>query len=233
MAMSTPATESTARTRLREYAAAFYEPEVLADSILALLEHMECVSNSRPECDKYRRRTGLLCTPEFRGQAARGRVEDEITGWLAEFYSNASAQVTDLVAGARPDIVYSFERDAFGEDILVVLEAKPVWQRWITTGEKDYAGVATDEYGRTTGNYASNNIRQVVSDRNKLLEMYTDSRDRLMLLALVFQRPGELDQQLIDAVGEGWSCRSRHILDRCNPLGQNIGVTGIVFWPSQ
>jgi hypothetical protein len=25
--------------------------------------------------------------------------------------------------------------------------------------------------------------------------------------------------------------RTRHILDRCNPPGDTIGVTGMVFWP--
>ena len=106
-----------------------------------------------------------------------------------------------------------------------------MWQRWITTGEIEYEGVTTDKFGRSTGNYAGKNIRQVVGDRDKLFEHFIEPNDRHLILALVFQRPGELDDQLVEAVGPGWSHRKRHVLDLCNPPGDNIGMTGMVFWP--
>jgi hypothetical protein len=173
-----------------------------------------------------------MCSTEFRGHP-HNQVEVAITKWLGEFYPNAKAQVKDLVDGAIPDIVFSYRHDQHGVDLLVVLEAKPVWQRWIAIGDREYSGTETDECGRTTGNYAGNNIRQVVQDRDKLLSTYTDPRDRLLLLALVFQRPGELDEQLIRAVGDGWEVRPRHVVDRCSPPGDNIGMTGMVFWPNR
>jgi len=172
-----------------------------------------------------------MCTPEFRGHP-HNQVEDAITGWLGEFYPNAEGQVTDLVDGARPDIVFSYRHDSHGDDLLVILEAKPVWQRWIAIGDREYSGTTTDESGRSTGNYAAKNITQVVRDRNKLTTTYTDPRDRRLLLALVFQRPDELDHRLISAVGDGWTVRKRHVVDRCNPPGDNIGMTGMVFWPN-
>jgi len=223
----------TPRERLISAANSHYDPVELAESLLALLEFLECASNTKPGCDRYRSRTGLICAPEFRGYKKVGDVENAITDWLATFYPNASSQVTDYVPGSRPDIVFSFQDPGSDNGILVLLEAKPVWQRWFTTGEIEYAGVNTDEYGRSTGSYADNNILQVIGDREKLLCRYTHPNDRHMLLALVFQRPGELDSQIVDAVGPGLSHRKRHVLDRCNPPGDDIGVTGMVFWPDR
>ncbi len=114
-----------------------------------------------------------------------------------------------------------------------MLEAKPVWQRWISGGIKQYAGETIDDVGRATGTYCNNGIRQVVGDRDKLLSYYTDPRDRHMLLALVFQRPEEVDSMLLSSMGPGWMMRKRHVVDRCNPPGDNIGLTGMVFWPVQ
>lgn len=224
--------EQSPRNRLLSTATALYNPIELADSMLTHLEHMETESDATPQCDQYRKKTGLICAPEFRGYKKAGDVENAISEWLAEYYTNASSQARDLVRGAIPDIVFAFKSNDSNDGVLVFLEAKPVWITWITTGEKPYAGVSPDEYGRCTYSYdKGGNIQQVVSDRDKLLGTYTDPNDRHLLLALVFQRPDELDEQLITAVGPGWSCRKRHILDRCNPPGDNIGVTGMVFWP--
>lgn len=201
-----------------------YDPDGLAIQIFDALEYMECASNARPKCDRYRHRTGLLCAPEFRG-SHHSRVEVTITDWLAELFPNADRQDSTPVRGARPDVVFHYA------DADVILEAKPVWHCWITTGEQRYSGVVTDEFGRSVGNYAGNNIRQVVSDRDKLVEKYRGDRHRHMLLAIVFQRPYELNDRLREAVGSGWSVRTRHIVDQCNPPGDNIGVTAMLFWP--
>jgi hypothetical protein len=225
-------TTSDVRRRLQADPDSYYEPHRLAAAMLAMLEQMEAASDARPACDRYRRRTGLVCAPEFRGCSDHGDVENAITGWLADLLPNAHAQVPDLAPGVRPDIVFSYARDRRGEDVLVILEAKPVWKRWITSGEQEYRDTEVDEYGRCTGGYAMKNIGQVVQDRDKLLRTYTDPRDRLMLLALVFQRPGELDDKIVDAVGPGWEHHKRHIIDQCNPPGDDIGVTGMVFWPA-
>lgn len=192
---------------------------------------MEALSSAEPKRSRFRRSTGLTCAAEFRGRP-KSRTEDAITAWLAELHPNAESQVRDLVPGAWPDICFAFAQDRRGTDALVVLEAKPVWQRWITSGARSYAGATSDEFGRSTGNYAAKNVAQVVSDRDKLLRTYSDPRDRHLLLALVFQRPRELDQRLVAAVGAGWSVRTRHVVDRCNPMGDNIGMTGMVFWPN-
>lgn len=197
--------------------------------MLYRLAEMEQESNAPPGCSTFRWRTGLTCAAEFRGMR-NGRTEDAITTWLAEAFSNAESQVTDI-GSKRPDIVLAYERDEWGDDVFVFVEAKPIWQRWITTGEQIYAGVETDSTGRCTGNYCNRCIRQLADDRGKLLAEYTDSRDRLMLLALVFQRPGEVDAGVVHAVGPGWNHQSRHIADLCNPEGDDIGMTAMVFWP--
>lgn len=221
-----------ARARLRAKRAPCYEPSDLAQAMFDRLEQMERESNRRPECDKYRSRTGLICAPEFRGATEHGRVEDCITEWLAEFFPNAESQVDDIVqTGERPDIVLSYERDRHAEDVFVIVEAKPLWHRWITTGERAYTNVCTDDYGRSTGPYLSNNIRQIVSGREKLLTVYRDQRDRHLLLGLIFQRPGEVDDRVVDAIGPNWAYASRHIVDLCNPPGDNIGLTAMIFWP--
>lgn len=223
-----------ARARLRAKHAPYYEPSELAEAMFDRLEQMEIESNQRPEYNKYRSRTGLICTPEFRGVADRGRVEDSITEWLAEFFPNAESQVADIVqTGERPDIVLSYERDRHAEDVFVIVEAKPLWHRWITTGERVYTDVCTDAYGRSTGPYLNNNVRQIVSDRNKLLRAYRDQRDRHLLLGLTFQRPGEVDDRVVDAIGPNWLHASRHIVDLCNPPGDNIGLTAMIFWPAR
>ncbi|MEM6553815.1 MAG: hypothetical protein AAF750_16990 [Planctomycetota bacterium] len=216
------------RRRLGQHRAGVYHSAELAETILDALEEIERLSDKPLE--GYRHRTGLTCAAEYRGEPSH-RIEDAITGWIADLLPHADSQVRGMSAGVRPDIVFAYARDAGAEDVLVVLEAKPVWQRWITDGTKRYSGVMTDEYGRSTGNYAEKNIRQVVSDRDKLLRHYTHAGDRAMILALVFQRPGELDERLIDAVGPGWAVASRHVVDRCNPPGDDIGLTGMVFWP--
>jgi hypothetical protein len=66
-----------------------------------------------------------------------------------------------------------------------------------------------------------------------LFSKYTDSRDRHLLLALVFQRPGEIDARLVQEVGAGWKHQSRHIVDLCNPDIDNIGMTAMLFWPDR
>ncbi len=221
-----------ARARLRAKRAPYYEPTELAEAMFDRLEQMEGESNRRPEYNRYRSRTGLSCTPEFRGVTERGRVEDSITEWLADSFPNAESQVTDIVhTGERPDIVLSYERDRHSEDVFVIIEAKPLWHRWITTGERAYTNVCTDAYGRSTGPYLSKNIRQIVWDRDKLLRAYRDRRDRHLLLGLIFQRPGEIDDRVIDAIGPNWAHASRHIVDLCNPPGDNIGLTAMIFWP--
>lgn len=225
-------TDSPARQRLRSRAASSYDPAEHAEHLLDLLERMEVLSDARPAFQRYRATTGLTCAAEFRRLATKGQTEDAITGWLAELCPNAEAQVTDLVRGPRPDVCFGFARDARGADVVVVLEAKPIWQRWITTGGHAYSNVTTDGFGRSTGNYAARNIAQLVSDRDKLLRTYRDPRDRHLLLALVFQRRGELDERIVKAVGSGWDVRRRHVLDRCNPPGDDIGMTGMIFWPS-
>lgn len=222
--------DSTARLRLGLKATAKYNPRALAKSILANLERMESLSNAQPACARFRKSTGLTCAAEFRGRGSNGAVEDAITTWLAEFYPNAESQVPDLVGGVKPDICFGFKGEADGQRIVAVLEAKPVWQRWITTGEREYAGAVTDKFGRGTGNYANKNIQQLVMDRDKLLRAYVDPRDRHLLLALVFQRPGELDRRLVEAVGPGWKVLTHHVLDRCNQPDDTIGMTGMVFW---
>jgi hypothetical protein len=161
-----------------------------------------------------------------------GRIEDAITMWLAESFPNAESQVNDIYS-TRPDIVFAYEQDELGDDPFVFLEAKPIWQRWITTGERAYAGAVVDHLGRGTGSYCSNNVRQLISDRNKLLRVYTDPRDRHLLLALVFQRPGEVDARVIASIGSGWDHVSRYIADLCNPAGDNIGMTAMLFWPQR
>lgn len=202
-----------------------YRPSALAELIFDRLEEMEQIAATPPNCNKFRKRCGLICAPEFRGLSKRGDVENAITRWLATFFPNAQSQV--LHHSARiPDIVFSFD------DARVYLEAKPVWQRWITTGETEYAGAIVDAFGRSTGNYAANNINQLLRDRDKLRSTYVNPEDRHLLLALVFQRPGELDQQLIHRVGADWSVRSRHIVDLCNPPDDNIGLTAMLFWPN-
>lgn len=222
--------DSAARTRLRGKGKGFYRPGELADAILALLEFMECVSNDPLPEPSRRCRTGLTCVARFRGKP-RANVEDPITGWLAEFFPNAEAQVRDFSSSVIPDIIFAFDRDSRGDVVFVVLEAKCVWQRWITDGLRPYSGVSTDSLGRSTGNYCRKCISLVVEDRDKVLRSYTDQRDRIMLLVLVFQRPGEVDRRVVDAIGPGWSVRSRHIVDRCNPADDNIGVTAMIFWP--
>jgi len=220
------------RDRLRSKSDAYYEPEHLADAVLALLEYFECASNTPMPTSHFRSRTGLYAVPDHRNAISRGAVEDSITGWIAELCSNAEGQASDFAPTCRPDIVFGFDHDAHGSDVTVVLEAKLVWHRWIDDGMQHYAGVTIDEIGRATGNYATQNIGQVVDDRDKLLSRYTDFRDRHMLLCIVFQRPGELDDRIINAVGAGWSVRSRHIIDRCCPTGDDLGCTGMVFWPT-
>lgn len=190
---------------------------------------MEQEADRIPACNVYRNRMGLTCAAEFRGMAT-GRTEDAITTWLATAFPHAESQVKDLYS-TRPDIVFAYEQDQWGGDLLVFLEAKPLWQRWITTGERSYAGATIDHFGRGTGNYFKNNLRQLLLDRNKLLHQYSSERDRHLLLALVFQRPGEVDEQVVQAVGYGWEHRSRHITDLCNPAGENIGLTAMLFWP--
>jgi|GEM_PF-2662739 len=209
-----------------------YNAAVLADSILSFLEQIEQESDTNPECQKYRSRTGLICAAEHRNPLGNRRdVEDAITRWLAEFFPNAVSQDTHAASNKRPDIVFTYDDDSrLNQKTTVYLEAKPVWKSWITSGEFEY-GNTPDTEGRCHATSHKVNIDQVVSDRDKLLNTYTDPNDRHLLLALVFQRPEELDEQLISAVGPGWTHHKRHILDRCNPPGDNIGVTGMVFWP--
>lgn len=209
----------------------FYDPEELADSIFDQLEFME-VASDRP-VGGHRPRAGIVNAPWFRGRATN-RVEVTITDWMAELMPNAKRQVHGLVRRTVPDIVFSFERDAMGEDLMVVLEAKPVWQRWISAciyprlkGE-----YRDEETGETTGTYLANNLRQVRKDRDKLRSRFIGPSYRHILLALVFQRANEVNDRVIEAVGSGWSCRSRHVLDQCNRPGGIIGLTGIVFWPT-
>ena len=156
-------TDSPARLRMSAKQASFYEPEHSADAILALLEFMECASNLPTPESKFRSRTGLYNAAQFRGTKGVGRTEDSITCWLSEFFPNAECQVTDHVRRARPDIMFAYERDAVGEDVLLVLEAKPVWQRWIAGGMKQYAGEIIDEVGRATWqrNPSSSSARMV------------------------------------------------------------------------
>jgi hypothetical protein len=54
-----------------------------------------------------------------------------------------------------------------------------------------------------------------------------------MLFAIVFQRPGEVDARVIRAVGAGWEHQTRHVTDLCNPAGDNIGMTAMLFWPKR
>lgn len=218
------------RERLLAKREGVYDPSVLAEKILDLLQYIETASDG--PMTGHRTRTGLYNVAKFRGHSKIGAVEDAITMWLSELIPNSESQVRGLAPNVRPDIVFSFERDAIDDDILVILEAKPVWQRWISSGEEVYLGETLDDCGRGTGTYAWKCIRQVRKDRGKLLSTYTHPRDRLMLLALVFQRPGEVDQRVIESVGSGWTVKSRHIVDLCNPAGDNIGVTGMVFWPA-
>lgn len=220
-----------ARTRLSRRAACSYAPREFAEQVVRFLELMEAASDKRPRHDRYRLRTGLTCAPEFRGTKGTGRVEDAITGWLAEYFANAESQVRDLVPGQRPDMVLAYKQDQRGRDVTVVVEAKPVWQRWITTGERIYADVRTDASGRSTGPYLRKNLGQLVCDRDKLLREYSDPRDRRVLLALVFQREDEVDQQVLDAVGPGWEHHRAHIRDLCSSPEENIGMTAVVFWP--
>lgn len=224
--------DTPGRLRLRQRRAAIYEPRALALELFGHLDKMERESDKPPACDRYRRRTGLVCAPEFRRAKGNGRVEDAITEWLATRLPNASSQVRDFAAGQRPDILLGYERDPTGVDIAVAVEAKPVWQTWITTGERVYSKVTTDEVGRSTGPYLRKNVRQLVADRDKLLRAYTDRRDRHLLLALVFQRAGEVDRQVIEAIGGSWDHALHHVPDLCNPPGDSIGTTAIVFWPN-
>lgn len=202
-----------------------YVPVDLARQILDALERIEELSDAVPRCKTYRQRTGLTCAAEFRNKPPN-EVENAITEWVAELITNADAQVRKFTVGVIPDIVFRFDH------VDVVLEAKPVWYRWITTGERDYPSAITDTFGRSLETKASaKNIRQVVDDRDKLQTKYEGDRIRRMLFAIVFQRPGELDDRLTQAVGPDWKVCTRHILDSCNPEGDNIGVTGMVFWP--
>ncbi len=195
-----PPPELPGRRRPRSKRAQWYCPTDLATKILDRLEQMEVESDRVPRCAKYRQRTGLTCAAEFRGLRP-SQTEDAITVWLAESFMNSESQVTDIVSNARPDIVLAYEGDEHGEDVFVFVEGKPIWQRWITDGARSYAGVVTDCCGRSTGNYLANNVRQLIGDRDKLLGNYTDARDRPMLLALVFQRPAEVDARIIESVG--------------------------------
>lgn len=205
--------------RLRRIRGNYYRPEELADAILISLERMERESN-RP-MQGCRSRSGVVNAAWFRNHASIGDVENAITRWLAELIPNGNAQVDGVVRGVRPDLVFSYERDEVGDDVLVVLEAKPVWHRWIEqTGEKKNKNL-------------SKNLQQLEDDRDKLSFHYTASNFRLMLLALVFQGAGELDQRVVQRVGPGWQHRSRHVIDQCNCLGGSVGLTGIVFWPDR
>jgi len=223
--------DSPGRISLRSLRAGFYHPSELATAMLTRLEQMEQESDKVPQYNTFRHRTGLTCAAEFREMKTR-RNEDAITEWLSESFPNAKPQVADICA-KKPDIVFAYERDEWGSDVFVFLEAKPLWKRWITAGEKNHKGTVIDHLGRGTNKNWRNNVRQLIEARDKLLCEYTDPRDRHVLLALIFQRPGEIDALAIAEVGPEWEHASRHVVDLCNPENDNIGLTAIVFWPSR
>lgn len=210
-----------------------YVPKVLAERIFDELHRMETRADAHPKGSRFRTRCGLICAPEFfEGKVNGGTVENAITKQLAKAFPNARAQVRGFAQGGSiPDIVLACADDA-GRPLDIVLEAKPVWQRWITTGVTHYSGVQTDSDGRSTGGYCSKNIQQVAGDGSKLISQYSASHHRHLLLALVFQRPGEVDESIVRAVGPGWDHAKRHIPDMCNPPGDDIGCTAMIFWPS-
>jgi hypothetical protein len=206
----------------------FYRPEVLAEQLLDCLQLMEEKSN-KPMLG-FRSRTGLLNVASFRERPIKN-TENAITEWMSELIPNSSTQVRNLISGVIPDIVFAFDRDAFEENVIVILEAKPVWHTWISSQKKVNKVETVDERGVTFHASWRRNILQLRRDRDKLLSVYQTPSHRLMLLALVFQRQGELDQMVIDSIGSHWTFRSRHIADQCDSSGEHIGLTGMLFWP--
>lgn len=226
-----PTSEEMVRSRILAKSADYYQPEDLADAFLALLEFMECVCDKRIPGGKFRKRAGIYNAAFVRNSERAWGTENAITLWLAEFFPNAESQVRGLAKREIPDIVLGYKEDSFANDVLVIVEAKPIWKRWISAGLRTYKGEVVDSVGRATGPWCERDCQLLLKDRDKVLKRYTHPHDRVMLLALVFQRPGELDTKLISLIGPGWSVRSRHVIDRSNPPGDNIGLTGMVFWP--